>query len=98
MGHILFGLPEIDHFHLHSRAARKLVSRAHRVSVLTGDPVTFEFYCHQALACLDLRPGPPPPPEHLVPVQEFASIDCRYRGIREPTPRMLRRAALRLPP
>lgn len=96
MGHILFGLPEIEHFHLHSRAARKLTSRTHRVSVLTGDPVSFEFYCHQGLACLDLRPERLSEPDHLVPVQEFAAIDCRLWGVREPNRQLLLRASRRL--
>lgn len=95
MGHILFGLPEIGHFHLLSRVARKLFGREHRVSVLTGDPVTFEFYAYQGLACMELRSAPLLP-EHLVPVAEFALIDCRLAGHREPTPAQLHRATERL--
>lgn len=95
MGHILFGLPEIEHFHLHSRVARKLTSRAHRVTVMTGDPVNFEFFSHQGLACLDLRPEPLPK-DHLVPIQEFAAVDCRLAGLRDPSLLQMRRAVRRL--
>jgi hypothetical protein len=95
MGHILFGLPEIQHFHLHSRVARKLTSRDHRVTVMTGDPVNFEFFCHQGLACVDLRPQPLPH-DHLVPIQEFAAVDCRLRGSRDPNRWRMGRAVRRL--
>jgi hypothetical protein len=95
MGHILFGLPEIEHFHLHSRVARRLTGREHRVTVMTGDPVSFEFFCYQGLACEDVPPEPLPD-DHLVPIQEFAAIDCRLAGWRDPNPRQMRRAVRRL--
>ena len=82
MGHILFGLPGIEHFHLHSRLARKLMTREHRVTVLAADPVAFEFYCRQGLACTDLRPSRSGR-DHgrgAAPIVEFAEVDCRLAG------------------
>ena len=95
MGHILIGLPEIRHFHLLSRVARKLMTREHRVSVLTSDPIAFEFFCHQGLSCRDLRPGTAAP-HQSIPLAKFAEIDCRLAGISSPTKRQVRRQSERL--
>ena len=95
MGHILIGLPQIQHFHLLSRVARKLMTREHRVTVLTSDPVTFEFFCHQGLPCRDLRRHPPGS-SPSVPLAEFAGIDCRLAGVPSPTARHIQRESDRL--
>jgi hypothetical protein len=96
MGHLLFGLPEISQFHLHSRLARKLMTREHRLTVLSGDPVTFEFYCHQGLASLDLRPERRGSTADEVPLVEFAELDCRLAGHPEPSRWQVQRAQARL--
>jgi len=91
MGHILFGLPEIGQFHLYSRLARTLMAREHRVTVLAGDPVAFEFYCHQGLACQDLRPTWRPPAS-AAPIEQFAARDCHQRGLQNPRAGRIQRA------
>lgn len=80
MAHIVIGLPEIEQLHLHSRLARRLAARGHRVSVWPGDPVTFEVYSHQGLACRELRPATPKAAGLVAPVAEFAEIDARLAG------------------
>ena len=44
MGHILFGAPSLQHYHLHDHLASALRSRGHRVTVLAADPLDFEFF------------------------------------------------------
>ncbi len=95
MGHVVFGIPRIEHFHLHSRLLRKLSDRTHRVTILTTDPVTFEFFCAQGLRVVDIRPTRPSLSETLAsqtPLDEFARIDCMLRGQSMPTRHQLRSA------
>ncbi len=82
MGHIVFAAPSVQRFHLHERLARKLQSRGHRVTVLSGDPVSHRCYASQGFAAVDLRPGRPI--ESRLPLDEFALQDCQLAG--EPSP------------
>ena len=50
MGHVLFGAPSVEHYTLLDELARELMARGHRVTILAGDPLAFEFYSRQALA------------------------------------------------
>jgi len=93
MGHVVFGIPRIEHFHLHSRLLRKLSDREHRVTVLTTDPVAFEFFCAQGMRVVDIRPQWASSSETLAsqaPLDEFARIDCMLRGQSMPTRHQLR--------
>jgi len=95
MGHVVFGIPRIEHFHLHSRLLRKLSDREHRVTVLTTDPVAFEFFCAQGMRVVDIRPQWASSSETLAsqaPLDEFARIDCMLRGQSMPTRHQLRAA------
>ena len=88
MGHVVFGIPRIEHFHLHSRLLRKLVDREHRVTVLAADPVAREFYRAQDIHTVDVRPLRPRLSETLAsqaPLSEFARVDCMLRGQSMPT-------------
>ncbi|MHC4514409.1 MAG: hypothetical protein ACYTKC_07090 [Planctomycetota bacterium] len=95
MGHVVFGIPRIEHFHLHSRLRRRLADRGHRITVLAPDPVTLEFYRAQGMRVVDVPPTRPRLAETLAsqaPVSEFARIDCMLRRQSMPTRRQLRRA------
>ncbi len=94
MGHVLCGLPDIEHFHLHSRLWRKMQSRQHQCSVLCADPVTQDFYQTQGMKTWDLKPEPPL--AHSAPLAEFARRDCLLAGLRRPSKGQVRRAERRL--
>ncbi|MEE9125596.1 MAG: hypothetical protein V3U11_00500 [Planctomycetota bacterium] len=93
MGHVVFGTPRIEHFHLHSRLLRKLTDRDHRVTVLAPDPVALEFYRAQGMRTVDIRPRRPRHSETLAsqaPLAEFARVDCMLHGQSMPTRLQLR--------
>ncbi len=95
MGHVVFGFPRIEHFHLYSRVLRRLSEREHKVTVLTPDPVAVEFFHAQDMRVVDIQPTRPRPKETLVsstPLDEFARIDCMLRGLSMPTQQQIRSA------
>ncbi|MGE3172412.1 MAG: hypothetical protein AB7O97_07270 [Planctomycetota bacterium] len=93
MGHIAFGAPGLDRFHLVERLARELVTRGHRVTVLCVDPGDFAFWSAQGLAATWIAPGAPI--ADRTPWAEFAELDCRRAG-HAPSPGRVRAATLRL--
>lgn len=90
MGHVVFGIPRIEHYHLHSRVLRKLCDRDHRVTFLTTDPVVFEFFCAQGMRVVDIRPTAAAGTD--APLEEFARIDCMLHGHSMPTALQLQAA------
>ena len=93
MGHIVFGAPGIDRYHLVERLARELRSRGHRVTVLSLDAAEHEFWSAQGLAATRVEPGEPD--AGRAPLRELAEIDCRRRR-RRPTGPTLRAVERRL--
>ncbi len=90
MGHIVFGAPSIERFHLHERVARAVRTRGHRVTVLATDPVAFAFYSAQGLPTWQVRPGPSR--GLSMPLDPFAEQDCLLRGVSRPSLTQLTRA------
>lgn len=77
MGHIVFGAPGVDRFHLIERLARELRSRGHRATVLCLDAAEFEFWSAQGLAVTRIAPGVPD--AGRVPLELLAEADRRRR-------------------
>ncbi len=61
MGHIVFGAPGVDRYHLIERLVRELSSRGHRSTVLCFDAAEFAFWAAQGLATVRVAPGAPLP-------------------------------------
>ncbi len=73
MGYILFAAPGLRRLHLHQLLARALVSRGHRVAVLSPDRPELETYGAQGLATERLMEGKPRTGH--APLEEFAARD-----------------------
>ena len=94
MGHLLFGAPDLPHFHLHERLARALAARDHRVTVLAGGPRAFRAYSEHGLAVRALARGRPCRTQ--APIDEFAALDLALRGKQASSPRVVRRTIAHL--
>jgi hypothetical protein len=91
MGHIVFGAPGIDRFHLHERLHRELRFRGHRVSWLCADPIAATFAGAQAMPVVALPHSPGEATR--APVDELAELECLRLGEPATDRRRRRRAA-----
>ena len=79
MGHIVFGAPGIDRFHLHDRLHRELAGRGHCVTTLLLDPVAAAFWRQQGQPCCLLGRSAAVP--STAPLAELAATECQRRGL-----------------
>lgn len=81
MGSIVIGSPKFGSLHLHERVHRELTRRGHRVTLLFDSPTTARFWQLQGLSSQALMQRPAD--AMRAPLEEFAAIDARLRGMRE---------------